>query len=227
MPTIIQFAIDRPAWPDDDERREQTLLTLAQLREDLRIPFGDTGHDELIADLAAEALSAVSADLNIPVLPEAGMVRVCVPSQTAVLTIPGDGDPFALEATAVRWAGDGALDGAPLTAAVLWPGESGIPQTSVLTPDTDPPLIAGNIAVNPPQGGWPALQLGLVYRRGLLQTDARLKALRALVTMRTRNLYDGIAAIPSIERSAFERIAAPIRNMAPRPDGYTPLGLTP
>ena len=200
---------------------ENALISATTLREFLQIPEADMGQDDFLADLAESAASAVAQDIQIPIVPVMGAVPVVPSDAQAAIRIA---DRYALTALAVRHVAAGAPAGAAATDNVSWPDESEgvIPQTSPLTGDGIP-LIGGAIVITPPRAGWPSTSLSVVYERGLLVNSANLKAIRALVLLTTARLWEGAPAIPSIERSVYHRLAAPIRDSAEKPTGYVPL----
>ncbi len=198
------------------------LVALATIREALQIPEADTGQDNFLANLAAQAASAVAADIEIPITPEVWQVPIAVTDRTAALELT---DRYALDARAVRHVAAGAPAGAAATQDVAHWSQVNPIHDAEGNPLAEGalPFVSGRIVISPPSAGWPSDVITVAWRRGLQESDPALAAIRALVLQVAQRLWEAQPAIPSVERSIYARLSRPIRNRASLPDGATRL----
>ena len=212
---VVRYAIDS----ESGATPEESFLTLQRVRDELRVPVGDTGLDALLSEHAASAVSAVSLDIGLPILEES--VYVPWTHSDTEAPVVYDADSFALSLSEIRYR--------PAESEVVtpgyWPEIVSSDDYSVLAPASDESVISGRIVVTP-ASAWPEAQsgvYGLYYSRGLLDGDRRLGTLRQLAVLRLRDLYDGVRVVPVGLQSAYRRLARTIEVYTPLPLGFTRL----
>ena len=200
---------------------EDALITMDTLHEHLQLPSGDDDAAQIAftTELAEQAASAVAADLDLPILPVLGQVMIVPYAATTPLMVD---DQFALDAVAART--PEPPHGLP-TRPVTWNDDPTTTpeQLNRLTEKISGVPAAASLYVLAPADGWPAAEITIVYRRGLLTSFPHLRALRALVALTTARLWEGAPAIPSSDRSIYNRLATPLRDLGGPPDGWQAL----
>ena len=222
MVQIVEHAIDESTW-SDDERAELlplTFLTLSRARDELRVPPGDTGQDELIRNQVKSVTSFLIENLQIPILQESVYTVLIQGDQKRPLTFPlvrglAPGDPFVLRCNKISYQDQGV----EIYTRGDWPLDIEIDDDHQIAPGVDPgDKIAGNIIIKPPDGAWPlAAQrtYAVFYQRGIKVTDSRLDEMRSLAILKLRDLFFGVGFMKGTEQNtAYERLAKSIRYRA-------------
>ena len=218
---IIQHATDEADWYDADgtptvelgaESLPLTLLTLDRARQELRVPPGDTGQDDLIRNLIRSAVSFVQDDLNIPLLQEQVYTVLRHVRTNTPITFGVPGDKFVQKVVKVRY----QLESVEVYTPGEWPAEIDIAEEGQIAPGLgDGDMIAGNVVIKPPGGNWPAAagnQYVVDYERGIKNTRSDLDTIRQIVILKLRDLFYGTAFMKGQEsNTAYERLAKIVR----------------
>ena len=218
---IIQHATDEADWYDADGTLNATggnslpltLLTLDRARQELRVPPGDTGQDDLIRDLIRSAVSFIQDDLNIPLLQEQVYVVLRHARTNTPITFGMPGDKFVQYAVKVRYASEALTD---IYTPGDWPEEIDIAEEDQIAPGFgDGDKIAGNVVIKPSGGNWPAAasnQYVVDYIRGIKDTRSDLNIIRQIVVLKLRDLFYGTPVMKGQEsNTAYERLAKIVR----------------
>jgi len=162
--------------------------------------------DPFLVPSVQSATAFVAKDLQIPLVMQRGLYAPELPDPTAPIVIA---DRFARARVSVRIR--------PIANAPLELVDAG--GYRVEQPDDTPQVIAERIVAYP-QPVWPeAVDLQIEYTRGITADWQSLGAAQAMVVIVARGHYDGVAQVPSVERSAFERLAGPLRLATSLPAG--------
>ena len=229
---IIQHATDEADWYEADGITPTTalgvpsllltLLTLDRARQELRVPPGDTGQDELIRNLIKSAVSFVQDDLNIPLLQEQVYTVLHHVRTNAPITFGVPGDKFVQKVVKVRY----QVDSVDMYIPGEWPKEIQVhdnldepvpdEEAEQIAPGLgDGDQIAGNVVIKPPGGQWPAAagnQYVVHYERGIKNTRSDLDTIRQIVILKLRDLFYGTAFMKGSEsNTAYERLAKIVR----------------
>ena len=200
MPTI-QTAISNEELPE-------SLLTLERIRNELRVPPGDTEHDDFITQIVNDMTLSVSGDLNIPVIEQSAFVILDLRGQSKSAPLvygKPNGDPFVTDVTALYAASD---NGNAIAGYFDRPVKFEA-RTPVNTENLPSPQVSEIAIISPANGAWPDPPrnlLGLHYNRGLLTNDTRIGDIRNMIILRVRAVYEGMASVPERRKSAYERI---------------------
>ena len=171
------------------------IVSLAAMKDELRIPAAETAHDTLLTSHIANAVSFVSRPLRVPLLDRAEGFRCSRPADSDTpIVLPTDG---VRSVGSVRyWPVDGSLREAP---------------GGTIDVGTLGRLVAGSgFEVYPPADGWPLVldnsHIEIVVTRG----QDTPEALRSAVILCVRQFYDGYRNIRPTE--AFYALMTPYRS---------------
>ena len=184
------------------------LLTLKRVRNELRIPEGDTGHDDFLQELVVSAGSFVSRDLKVPVVDQnVYMVMPHFNRQNPInLT-----DPYVIDIQAVRYQAN--LEN-PIPG--FSPDEVSKSDYSVISP-AENRFLSGK-AVLTPNVEWPITafsEYSIYYKRGISSNDINAGSYINLMILHVRAAYNGEHIMA--ENSAYERISGPLRSFYDSP----------
>ena len=171
------------------------IVSLATMKDELRIPAAEVSHDVLLTGQIAAAVSFVSRPLRVPLLDRAEGFRCSRPSYAATpIILPTDG---VRSVSSVKyWTAAGSLREAP-----------------------DGTIVVGTLGrlveycgfvIYPPASGWPLVldnsHIEIVVTRGMDTPPA----LRSAVVLCVRQFYDGYREIRPTE--AFYALMRPYRS---------------
>ena len=171
------------------------IVSLATMKDELRIPVAETSHDVLLTGQIAGAVSFVSRYLRSPLLDRSEVFGCSRPSYS--------GTPIILPTVGVRsvgsiryWTTDGSLREAP---------------DGTIAVDTLGRLVEySGFVIYPPADGWPLVldnsHIEIVVTRGIDTPPA----LRSAVVLCVRQLYDGYRDIRPTQ--AFYALMRPWRS---------------
>ena len=172
------------------------ILTVAQVKAELRIPTGTDSQDALIQSQIDAAIAFISNEQASPLVDQTETIQVEPATGDSPLVFGCAGLKSVTEirywtpAASLRDAPDGTIVGSDLGRVVA---------------DRRQPSVYG------PGGGWPQTldgsRIEIVFIRGT--EDSKLPAYRAAVTTAVRHLYDGFREIRPTE--SFVRLSRSLR----------------
>ena len=183
------------------------VVSLAEIRTELRIPSGETSFDGMLRFQIPDAVSWVEWQTHLPLVDRTELFYLGGAGSTPVL-LPA---PFIREVTRVRyWSPDGALRSDPDGTIAV----SDLGRTQVQPPRSG--RLDGGLAVWPPAAGWPSVLGGSALefrvRRGFVLT-AETRGVRSPVIAAVRQLHDGSTVIRNT--LAMDALLSPWRYYGP------------
>ena len=160
------------------------IVSLATMKDELRIPLAETSHDLLLSGQIAASVSFVSRFLRVPLLDRAVTFRCSRPSYApAPLILSTDG---VRSISSVKyWTLAGSLREAPNgTIAVGTLGRQ---------------VEYCGFVIYPPAAGWPMVLDNSLIEIGVTRGQDTPEALRAAVILCVRQFYDGSRRIRPTE----------------------------
>ena len=172
------------------------LVTIAQVKLELRIPASTTSQDDLLAAQIDAAIALISAEQRTPLIDETVTIQVDPATGDDPLVFAAVGLKSVSEirywtpSASLRDLPDGRIAGADLG--------------RVLSDRRRP-------GVYPPDGGWPSTlstsRFEVAFIRGT--SDSKIPAYRAAVITAVRHLYDGFREIRPTE--SFVKLSRSLR----------------
>ena len=218
MAKKYRYAIDGADWSPQDPRFSEAFITTERIREEMRIPIGDNGHDDFLRSIVKDALLTIQENTALPILLQ--KVSAVFEQDAGAQDYRIDFDPFLYEVERIRYSPAGATRG--IFTRDL---ETDAIDTPASTAGDSSPL-AGE-AVIEATNGFPAAEAGefqITYTRGLDRTDWRIGSLRTMLILMARKVYDGESQIQSKHRSLYDRLLERTINLNPLPPQFKPLG---
>ena len=174
---------------------ELDIVSLATMKDELRIPAAEVSHDVLLTGQIASAVSFVSRHLRVPLLDRAEVFSCSRPSDSGNVA-PRAGARIETVGSIRYWLPDGSLREAPGgTIAVGTLGRL---------------VEYSGFVIYPPADGWPVVldnsHIEIVVTRGMDTPPA----LRSAVVLCVRQFYDGYREIRPTE--AFYALMRPYRS---------------
>ena len=171
------------------------IVSLATMKDELRIPLAETSHDLLLSGQIAASVSFVSRFLRVPLLDRAVTFRCSRPSSAPT--------PLILSTDGVRsissvkyWTAAGSLREAP----------DGTIAVGTLGRQVE---YCGYV-IYPPAGGWPLVLDNSLIEIGVTRGQDTPEALRAAVVLCVRQIYDGHRRIGTT--AAFYALVRPFQD---------------
>ena len=187
------------------------LLPLDRMLFELRIPPDNTDPSESssIESIIVDAVGAVAADTEIPIMPETASV-VLYPSSIGIARnyIIYESDPFALNFIKTRHPVNYATTREQSLAGVY----SGQLQVTPTNEPIDDNATSGLLSASI-EGSLPANArfIQLTYKRGLFADSHKISELRTMSILKARSIFDGTISVPDKSRSAYERLLEKVR----------------
>lgn len=150
------------------------IVSLERMRNELRIPQQDTGHDEFLKQIIGSAVSIVTADLNVPLLDFETSMDIQGPSSIAYVR-----DDFAQSLTSLRTQDDSRIDG-------YFPLEIPASDYTIQSPSINS-WIKGLIVV---RYGFKDQLYQFTYIRGI--PNHLIERYQQIVIVRARAIYTGV-----------------------------------
>ena len=171
------------------------IVSLATMKDELRIPATEVDHDVLLTGQIAAAVSFVSRFLRVPLVDLAVTFRCSRPSYAAA--------PIVLSSAGVR----------SISSVKYWTAAGSLreePNGSIAVGTLGRLVEYCGFVIYPPAAGWPLVLDGSVIEIGVTRGQDTPEALRAAVILCVRQFYDGYRRIRPTE--AFYAMVRPFQS---------------
>ena len=171
------------------------IVSLATMKDELRIPATEVDHDVLLTGQIAAAVSFVSRFLRVPLVDLAVTFRCSRPSYAAA--------PIVLSSAGVR----------SISSVKYWTAAGSLreePNGSIAVGTLGRQVEYCGYVIYPPAGGWPLVLDNSLIEIGVTRGQDAPEALRAAVILCVRQFYDGYRRIRPTE--AFYAMVRPFQS---------------
>ena len=171
------------------------IVSLATMKDELRIPATEVDHDVLLTGQIAAAVSFVSRFLRVPLVDLAVTFRCSRPSYAAA--------PIVLSSAGVR----------SISSVKYWTAAGSLreePNGSIAVGTLGRQVEYCGYVIYPPAGGWPLVLDNSLIEIGVTRGQDTPEALRAAVILCVRQFYDGYRRIRPTE--AFFAMVRPFQS---------------
>ena len=178
------------------------ILTISRMRNELRIPEGDDGHDSFIQEQIESAASFVARDLRIPLIDTECSQVIRQTDKKANISV---NDQFIRSISSIRY-----QSATEIERYGIFPDEIPVEEYTVYAPSIHDWMDGKGILE--PAGQWPdslQAEYKIFYVRGIPADDRNLQAYQSLMVLWVRAAYNGIQM--DSNETAYARIAEKLR----------------